>query len=385
MGAKEQSQLVAALQAVPDPRRQCKNLRHRLVDVLVIGFCGVLCGSDDFVEIEEFGCAKDKFFRRFLELPNGIPSHDTFRRVFQAVCPQALQCCLIDWLKGVRQTGKPAAGADEVVAIDGKTLRRTFDRTAGLSALHLVSAWATANGITLGQVAVDAKSNETTATGQLVELLDLKDCVVTIDAAGCQKEIAAAIVAKEADYVLALKENHPTLYAQVADHFVQQLEQDNPAGKMRRHCEVEKGHGRTETRQTFVAPAPKEMVASGTWVGLASVVMVIRQCIDHATGKVSDEVRYFISSLPAKVKRLAGAVRQHWGIENGLHWVLDVAFNEDRMRQRDRNGIENLALLNRLAVSLLRQDKTVKAGVKCKRKTAGWDDNYLLHLLFSCG
>jgi predicted transposase YbfD/YdcC len=382
MVAKERSTLVEALGAVPDPRRQCQNLRHRLVDVLLIGFCGVLCGSDDFVEIEEFGRSKESFFRRFLELANGIPSHDTFRRVFQAVCPQALQGCLIAWLQRVRQTVQPAADAEKVVAIDGKTLRRTFDRRRGLGALHLVSAWATANGITLGQVAVDAKSNEVTAIPQLVELLDLQDCIVTIDAAGCQKEIAAQIVAKDADYVLALKENQPTLFEQAQEHFLQQLEEENKGGKMRRHAEVEKGHGRTERREIFVAAAPPEMLATGAWVGLASIVMVIRHCVDHATGKISDEVRYFISSLSPKVKRLARVVRQHWGIENSLHWVLDVAFNEDRMRQRHRNGIENLGLLNRLAVSLLRQDKSIKAGVKCKRKTAGWNDDYLLNLLF---
>ena len=381
MQAKEQSPLVTALAAVPDPRRQCKNLRHRLVDVFVVGFCGVLCGCEDFVELQTFGRKKEDFFRRFLELPQGIPSHDTFRRVFQAVCPQALQRCLLQWLQGLRQAA-PAAAQGEVVAIDGKTLRRTFDRARSLGALHLVSAWATANGLTLGQVAVDAKSNEITAIPRLIELLDLKDCVVTIDAAGCQKEIAAQIVAKEADYVLALKGNQPTLYEQVSDYFLEQLEKEGPDRKLRHQREVEEGHGRSETRETFVAPATKAMVASGAWLGLATVVLVIRRCVEHATGKASDEVRYFISSLPAKVKRLARAVRQHWGIENGLHWVLDVAFNEDRMRQRDRNGIENLALLNRLAVSVLRQDKTIKAGVKCKRKAAGWDDNYLLHLLF---
>ncbi len=287
---------------------------------------------------------------------------------------------MIEWLQGVRQAAPAAEG--EVIAIDGKTLRRTFDRAQGLGALHLVSAWATANGLTLGQVAVDAKSNEITAIPQLIGLLDLKGCVVTIDAAGCQKEIAAQIVAKEADYVLALKANHPTLYDQVSDHFLEQLEKEGPDRKLRHHREVEEAHGRSETRETFVAPAPEELVASGAWLGLATVVLVIRRCVDHATGKSSDEARYFLSSLPAKVKRLAGAVRQHWGIENGLHWVLDVAFNEDRMRQRDRNGIENLALLNRLAVSVLRRDKTIKAGVKCKRKAAGWHDDYLLHLLF---
>jgi predicted transposase YbfD/YdcC len=383
MAAKEWSSLVRAVEVVPDPRRQCKNLRHRLVDIVTIGFAGVLCGCDDFVEIQEFALSKEAMFRRFLELPNGIPSHDTFRRVFQAICPLMLQRCLIDWLQGLRQTAKVTAGVGEVVAIDGKTLRRTFDRARDLGALHLVSAWASANGITLGQVAVDAKSNEITAIPQLLDLLDLKDCVVTIDAMGCQKEIAAAIVAKDADYVLALKDNQPMLHEQVADYFLAQMEADKPDRKMRRHGEVEKSHGRTETRETYVAPAPKKIVAAGTWVGLACIVMVIRHCVDHATDKATHEVRYFISSLPASAKRLAGAVRQHWGIENGLHWVLDVAFNEDRMRQRDRNGIENLALLNRLAVSLLRQDKTVKAGVKCKRKTAGWDNAYLLHLMFN--
>jgi predicted transposase YbfD/YdcC len=380
MLVNEKSNLVAALGAVPDPRRQCKNLRHPLVDVLVLGFCGVLCGCEDFVEIEAFARAKEAFFRRFLELPHGIPSHDTFRRVFQAVCPQALQDCLIRWLKDLRQADPGADGA--VVAIDGKTLRRTLDRAKGLGALQVVSAWATANGLTLGQVAVDADSNEVTAIPALIELLDLEGCVVTIDAAGCQKETAARIVAKEADYVLAVQGNQPTLHEQVAGYFLAQFEADEPDPKMRHLTQVEEGHGRTETRETFVAPAPKELSAAGVWVGLASIVLVVRRCIDHVSGKVSDEARYFISSLPAKVRRLASAVRQHWGIENGLHWVLDVAFNEDRMRQRDRNGIENLALLNRLAVSLLRQDKSIKAGVKCKRKAAGWDDDYLLHLLF---
>lgn len=383
MATKERSPLVDALAAVPDPRRQCQNLKHHLVDILVMGFCGVLCGSDDFVELEQFARSKEEFFRRFLELPHGIPSHDTFRRVFQAVSPQALQPCLIHWLHAVRQTAEAAADG-EVIAIDGKTLRRTFDRAQGLGALHLVSAWATANGLTLGQVAVDGKSNEITAIPHLLTILDLQGSVVTIDAMGCQKEFAAQIVDKEADYVLALKANQPTLYEQVSDYFLRQLEEDNPQGKLRCHRRVERGHGRTETRETIVAPAPKEMIAAGNWVGLASIVLVIRQCVDHATGKASDEVRYFISSLPPKVKRLAGVIRQHWGIENGLHWVLDVAFNEDRMRQRERQGVENVALLNRLAVSLLRRDKTVKAGVKCKRKRAGWDDDYLLHLLFNC-
>jgi predicted transposase YbfD/YdcC len=380
MPTPERSNLAEALAAVPDPRRPCQNLRHALGDVLTLGFCGVLCGCDDFVELEEFGRSKEPFFRRFLELAHGIPSHDTFRRVFQAVCPLALQQALIAWLQQLRPAGEPAD--QEVIAIDGKTLRRTFDRAKGWGALHVVSAWATANGLTLGQVAADAKSNEITAIPRLLDLLDLEDCVVTIDAAGCQKDIAARIVEKGGDYVLALKENQPTLYEQVTDYFAEQLDQDNAAGKVRCHRQVETGHGRTETRHTYVVPAPKGLVEDGIWVGLTTLVLIVRETCDQATGKATDEVRYFISSLPPRARRLASAVRQHWGIENGLHWVLDVAFNEDRMRQRDRNGIENLALLNRLAVSLLRQDKTVKAGVKCKRKRAGWDEDYLLHLWF---
>ena len=198
MQPKEQSPLVKALAAVADPRRQCQNLRHLLADVLVVGFCGVPCGGEDFVELETFGRKKEDFFRRFLELPGGIPSHDAFRRVLQAVCPQALQRCRIGWLQGARQA-TPAAVEGAVAAIDGKTLRRTFGRAQSLGALHLVSAWATADGLTLGQVAVGAKSNEITAIPQRLALLDLKDCVVTIGAAGCRKDIAAQIVAKEAD------------------------------------------------------------------------------------------------------------------------------------------------------------------------------------------
>lgn len=380
MPPAQRSDLVKALALVPDPRRQCKNLRHALVDVLVIGFCGVLCGCDDFVEIEEFGRSKETFFRRFLELQNGMPAHDTFRRVFQAVCPLALQQCLVGWLKGLRQRTPAAPG--EVVAIDGKTLRGTGNRARGLGPLHLVSAWATANGLTLGQWAVDAKSNEITAIPALIELLELEDCVVTIDAAGCQKAIAARIVSKKAEYVLAVKENQPKLYEQVTEHFAEEFDKPKGASKLRCHRQREAGHGRTETRHTLVVPAPKALVQSGVWAGLVTLVMVLRESRDHVTGSITEEVRYFISSLPARAKRLAHAVRQHWGIENSLHWVLDVAFNEDRMRQRNRNAIGNVALLNRLAVSLLRRDTKVQAGVKCKRKRAGWDEDYLLHLLF---
>ncbi len=384
MATMQHSTLVDALAALADPRRQCNNLKHRLVDILVIAFCAVLSGCDDFVEIEQFARAKELFFRRFLELPAGIPSHDTFRRVFQAVSSSALQSCLIGWLSAARRgRSEPSAHAKPLVAMDGKTLRRTFESASGLKALHLVSAWAADHGITLGQVATEEKSNEITALPQLIDLLDLKDCVVTIDAAGCQKKIAQALVEKGADYVLALKGNQETLHGEVAQYFERQLAQDRPDAKVRSQRQVETGHGRTETRDTMVAALPKSLASAAAWVGLATIVMVVRESVDHATKKVSSDVRYFISSLPAKVKQMAGAVRSHWGIENGLHWVLDVAFNEDRMRLRDRNAIQNLALLNRLAVSVLRADSTVRAGVKCKRKKAGWDDDYLLQLLLA--
>jgi predicted transposase YbfD/YdcC len=378
MAPEEQSALVEALRAVPDPRRQCKNLRHLLIDVLAIHFCAVVCGCDDFVEVEQFAVAKQAFFRRFLELPNGVPSHDTFRRVLQAVCPKALQSCLIGWLTALRQGAGVSQG---VVAVDGKAMRGTADTAEGLGALHLVSAWATANGLSLGQVAADAKSNEITAIPQLLELLDLKGCVVTIDAAGCQKAVAAQIVDKGADYVLALKGNQGSLHEQVVEYFVQQTGAAKPERGVRRHRVTEEGHGRSESREVWVAPAPAALAGAGAWAGLATVVLVIRESTDSATGKTTDEVRYFISSLPARVRRLADAVRQHWQIENNLHWVLDVAFGEDRRRLRDRTAAENVALLNRLALSLLRQDQAVKAGVKCKRKTAGWNEDYLLHVL----
>jgi predicted transposase YbfD/YdcC len=378
MAPSEHSALVEALRAVPDPRRQCKNLRHLLVDVLAIHFCAVVCGCDDFVEVEQFARAKEAFFRRFLELPNGAPSHDTFRRVLQAVCPKALQACLIGWLAALRQR---AGIGQPVVAIDGKAMRGTADAANGLGPLHLVSAWATANGLTLGQVAAGARSNEITAIPELLELLELEGSVVTIDAAGCQKEIAARIVEKGADYVLALKGNQEALHRQVVDYFVRQTGAARPDRGVRRCRVAEQGHGRSESREVWAAPAPAALAAAGAWAALATIVLVIRESTDQATGKTTDEVRYFISSLPARVRRLADAVRQHWQIENGLHWVLDVAFGEDRRRLRDRNAAENVALLNRLAVSLLRQDKTVKAGVKCKRKTAGWNEDYLLHVL----
>jgi predicted transposase YbfD/YdcC len=378
MPRKALERLCEVLRDVPDPRRQCKNLLHRLSDILAIGFCAVLCGCEDFEEIEDFGNAKQDFLKTFLALPNGIPSHDTFRRVFQAVNPQALQACLVAWLAELRGA---AADQDNVIAIDGKTLRRTFDRRQSLGALHLVSAWATGAGLTLGQVAVEGKSNEIEAIPRLLDLLELQGAVVTIDAAGCQKAIAEKIVAKKGDYVLALKDNQPTLYGQVLDYFERQQEATRPTPGVRHERRCEQGHGRSETRDVWVAPAPATLTGRSAWAGLTSIALVVHETTDLVTGKITGEARCFISSLPPKVKRIAHAIRSHWRIENSLHWVLDVVFHEDDMRVRDRNAAQNLAMLNRLAVSVLKQDTKRKASIKNKRKTAGWNTDYLNHLL----
>jgi predicted transposase YbfD/YdcC len=364
--------LVEQLQAIPDPRRQCRNLKHRLVDVLLIGFCGVLADCDDFVEIADWARHHQDFLRTFLELPNGIPAHDTFRRVFAAVQPTAVQGVLIPWLQ--QRRGLPG----EWVHIDGKALRGSRCAARGLGALHLVSAWASQQGLTLGQVAVDAKSNEITAIPLLLDLLDLRDKVVTIDAAGCQKDIAAQIVAGGGDYVLAVKDNQPTLHAEVRQAFETALEDEDP--RLHRHAAEETGHGRHERRVVWVLPAARLATCRAVWVGLCSLVLVLRVVTCQVSGVETVEVHHYISSLRPSARRLAGVIRGHWGIENGLHWVLDVVFREDARRLYDRTAAENVGLLNRLANSLLRGDPA-KGSLKVKRKRAGWNTDYLAQLL----
>jgi predicted transposase YbfD/YdcC len=338
----------------------------------VLGFCGVLAGCDDFVEIAAWARLHEAFFRTFLELPNGIPAHDTFTRVFAMVQPSALQGVLVAWLQ--QRRGLPGA----LLHIDGKTLRHTRRGSHHLGALHVVSAWASEAGLTLGQVAVDAKSNEITAIPQLLELLDLQDKIVTIDAAGCQKDIAAAIVGQGGDYVLAVKENQPTLYAEIQAAFTTALDTDS---RRYRPCtSATTGHGRVEERTVWVLPAKGWLSQLGAWAGLLTLVLVLWVVTCPVTGVETSEVRYFISSLRPSARRLARAIRGHWGIENGLHWVLDVVFREDARRLYDRTAAANAALLNRMAVSLLREDPT-PSSLKVKRKQAGWNIHYLAQLL----
>ena len=366
--------LVERLQTIADPRRQGENLKHPLVDVISVGFCGVLAGCEDFVEIAEWAKGNGEFFRTFLELPHGIPSHDTFNRVFAMLRPTTLQEVLLPWL--LERRGLPG----EWIHLDGKTLRRTRCQSRKLKALHVVSAWAGQTGITLGQVAVEANSDEITALPQLLELLDLHDKIVTIDAMGCQKDIAQTIIAGGGDYLLAVKDKQPTLHAEIQAAFAAAA--TPPARSPRLYTTEDQGHGRGEQRPVQVLPARGALsaVQSAAWLGVLTLVMVTRVVWCEATGVESMEVSYFLSSLSPNARRIGTAIRGHWSIENGLHWVLDVVFREDARRVYDRTTAENVAFLNRLALSLLRGD-TSKSSLKVKRKRAGWQIPYLAQLL----
>lgn len=356
-----------------DPRLE-RSKRHSLLDIMILAVCATLGNADGWADIERFGKAKLEFFRTFLELPHGIPSHDTFGRVFALLDPAPLMACIQQWLNALG-----AAVAGEVVAIDGKTLRGSFDTANGKNPLHLVSAWACEARLTLGQVAVDAKSNEITAIPLLLELLDLNDSIVTIDAMGCQKEIAAAIRARESDYVLAVKKNQPSLHDAVDEAFLAHADADFNDPTLKRITTVERGHGREERREYFITEAPAVLVRSGDWPGLRSIGMVRRTRVIN--GVEAEEIVYYISSLAPKVKRFATAVRGHWGIENRLHWSLDVTFAEDVSRVRKDHSPLNLSMLRRLALSIMRKDTSVKDSLRGKRLRAGWDDEVLLKIL----
>jgi len=352
-----------------DPRIN-RSKRHELLNLVILAVCATLGGADGWVDIARFARAKLTFFRQFLDLPNGIPSHDTFGRVFARLDPGALLRCTQSWLAGFR-----AAVDRELVAIDGKTLRGSFDSAAAQQPLHLVSAWASQARLCLGQVAVDQKSNEITAIPALLELLDLKGCIVTIDAMGCQKDIAAAIRARQADYVLAIKDNQRILHQFVQETFGG----DGRAPAVRCYKTVERSHGRQETREYVVAAAPAELVRKNQWKDVASIGMVLRT--REVNGKLSEEVVCYLSSLPPKVKTFARAVRSHWGIENRLHWSLDVTFAEDQSRVRKDHAPANLGMLRRLTLSLLQQDTSVNDNLRGKRLSAGWDESVLLKIL----
>lgn len=371
------SRLVAVFtpfEDLTDPRVERTRV-HDLFELIVVALCGSIAGADSWVDVERFGKDRLAWLRTFLKLEGGVPSHDTFGRVFAMLDPAELVACIQQWLDDVgREIGKH-------IAIDGKTLRGSGDQAAGRNPLHLVSAWASEARLTLGQVAVDSKSNEITAIPLLLELLDLKGATVTIDAMGCQKEIADKIVSAGGDYVLALKGNHEKLYEAVDATLTAALEASvRPAG-MARHVTIETNRGRQERREYIALPAPASLPGRADWKGLATLVMVLR--ITRVKGQEKGEVSYYLSSLPPKVKTLAKAIRQHWSIESRLHWVLDVTFSEDASRIRQQHAPQTSAMLRRLAVSILQADTSLKDTIRGKRYRACLNTNTLERILLS--
>jgi predicted transposase YbfD/YdcC len=361
-------------QDLPDPRRQTQNTLHLLSDLLVIALCATIAGCDSSVAIAEYGRQKESWLRRFLRLPHGIPSHDTFSRVLAALDPRKFHDCFVRWVGALHEVTQ-----GQIVAIDGKTLRRSFDKAKGLPPLHVVSAWAAENRLVLGEVAVDGKSNEITAIPKLLELLELTGAIVTVDALGCQKDIAAQIRARGADYVLAVKDNQPHLHADLAAHFEGIVEAAADLPRRQRYHTKEVNRGRVEERWYYATPLPEGLRHAEAWCDLTSVGWVVS--LTQRDGQELCEARGYISSLLPDAKQLARAVRGHWGIENGQHWILDVVFAEDQARARAGHEAENLGLLRRLALNLLRREETKMPSVRVKRHAAGWNDDLMLRIL----
>ncbi|QDU90493.1 Transposase DDE domain protein [Pirellulimonas nuda] len=368
------SSLLKHLESLPDPRHQ-RNRKHLLVDVVAIAVCGVLVGCDGPTAIRLWAEQREDWLRGFLALPAGLPSKDCLRRVLSRLKPDAFAKCFAQWVA----EGLARDGEGRLIAIDGKTLRRSHDKKNALGPLHVVSAWASEAGFSLGQLATDEKSNEITAIPELLDAIDLEDAVVTIDAMGCQKEIAEKIMKEKGDYVLALKGNHEKLHVAVIEHFVALHERSLEGTGCRRRQTQGKGHGRVERREYYQTPLPDSIkpLAAG-WKGLKTIGQVVS--ITERDGKETSEVRYYLSSLSPGVKRFAEAVRGHWAIENSLHWVLDVTFREDESRSRDRRLAENLAALRRLAIGLLKQHPS-KHSLKSKQRIAGWNVDFLAQVL----
>jgi predicted transposase YbfD/YdcC len=362
--------LLSILRELPDPRVERTRL-HKFEDLLLIAICALLCGAESFEDMELFGDTKEPWLRTFLELPHGIPSHDTFNRLFAALNPQRFLDAFMRWTQSLR-----TALADEVVAIDGKALRRAI--AAGQSPKVVVSAWAAGNGLVLGQRRVDDKSNEITAVPELLRTLELAGCIVTLDAMGCQRRIAREIKEADAEYVLALKGNQGTAHEEIQSYLDAAIANADPALAGCEH--IEKGHGRIETRRYWQSTDIGWFADREKWEGLRSVGVV--ESVRDTGGRTSTERRYYLSSLELDVKKFAHAIRSHWGVENQLHWVLDVVFGEDQSRARTGHAAENLATLRRWALNLLKVDtRKAKRSIKARIKAAGWDHHYLLHLL----
>ncbi|MCP4696821.1 MAG: ISAs1 family transposase [Gammaproteobacteria bacterium] len=359
---------------LPDPRKEGM-IEHKLLDIITISLCAVICGADDWVKVEVFGEAKYEWLKTFLELPHGIPSHDTFNRVFSMLPAHQFQKCFMNWIAATVSLTK-----GQIIPIDGKTLRRSYDRSSGKAAIHMVSAWAHTNRVVLGQIKTEEKSNEITAIPELLNLLNIRNSVVTIDAMGCQKAIAAQIIDQEGDYVLALKGNQGNFHQDVIDFFADAEHNDFNGIPYDYHETFDKNHGRIEIRRYWTVKSiylPGEEKAK--WKGLNIIGMVESE--RHADGKTTVERRYYIASLENDAKCFGYTVRAHWSIENTLHWSLDVSFKEDACRIRKGSGAENFAVLRHMAVSLLQQEKTEKTGAESKRLKAALDTEYLRKVL----
>jgi len=363
--------------SLPDPRHM-RNRRHRLVDVITIAVCGVIVGCSGPTSIERWAKAKADWLEELLALQNGIPSRDCIRRVLSALKPEAFQTCFQSWMMSL-------VGKDEetqpTIAIDGKTMRRAHDRSRGLGPLHLVSAWASEHGLSLGQVVIEEKSNEITAIPELIDRIDVHGAIVTINAMGCQKAIARKIVDARGDYVLAVKENQPTLRQAIEDLFSDERQDNLLKLPHRQHQTSEKGHGRRDERCYVLAKIPSHAPWKDAWPGATAVGMAVRTT-EKSDGTTDGDVRYFITSCYLSGARFAQAVRGHWGIENSLHWVLDVTFDEDQSRTRERFAANNLSWLRRIAISLLKCHPS-KHSIKGKSEIAGWSDEFLMQVLMT--
>lgn len=371
--------IVKHFESLPDPRHT-RNRRHLLADVITIAVCGVIVGCSGPSSIARWARTKKDWLKEVLALPNGIPSRDCIRRILTTLKPEAFQTCFQSWIASLVSEDEETR---PTIAIDGKTMRRSHDRSLGLGPLHLVSAWASEHGLVLGQVATEEKSNEITAIPALIDRIDVKGAIVTIDAMGCQKDIARKIVDAKGDYVLAVKDNQPKLHEAIKELFSDEREGDLVKMPHREHQTSEKGHGRKDERYYVLAKIPRNFPLKDQWPSIKAVGMAVR-VTEKSDGTTSGDVRYFITSCYLSGKRFAQAVRGHWGIENSLHWVLDVTFDEDQSRTRKRRIADNLSWLRRLAISLLKRHPA-NDSIKGKSQIAGWSNEFLMQVLTTQG